>query len=149
MKVAENYYSCFHCKKIPLEIQNCNECGVVVCSECQTLIPEYYDGESDEPAKCPSCRSSDCKFVKPCPFTKRMISNLIETHSCDIDFCSNASQSSENKEPQSKNAQSLKLGIFDLHKHITNDCPRSRACFDCKYVFATIEEFHIHLKFAC
>ena len=56
----------------------------------------------------------------------------------------------KNGEIQEGDPESYKTyNLFDLFEHIENDCPKTRTCVDCQFEFATIEAFHIHLKFSC
>ena len=88
-KLAKIHFSCFKCKKIPIGLRECKDCGEIVC------IPCIKQGTG-----CPACNSTN-EFVELKNKQKKMISDLKETHTCS-------------PFDQSK---VLKLNIFDLGNH--------------------------------
>lgn len=42
-----------------------------------------------------------------------------------------------------------KYTVFALLNHVEKDCRKTRTCLDCQFEFATLEQFHLHLRYTC
>lgn len=82
----KEFVTCAKCKKIPLDLQQCEGCSSIVCEPCQREIMKKSQENSFVKKFCPSCKvPNQFKFtkVKQNNFQK-LIRQMTEMHSCCV-----------------------------------------------------------------
>lgn len=163
---------CAVCGKVPLQLETCKVCeDCIVCRLCQLNLRqrEAAGGLTDKeeemkacemiprpPASTFPCLECDADFV---PFdklksSKKLVKDLMETHSCAIRFGDDQQQETpmgdDTPGMSPQDDETIKrYDIAAMLRHINEECPKTRTCYQCRLTFDTNEDFATHLKYTC
>lgn len=169
---VEMILACAVCGKVPLLLETCRSCeDCIVCRLCQLNMRQRAaaDGLTDKeeemkaseliprpPAKtfpCLECKA-DWEPYDKLKSSKKLVKDLMETHSCKIRFDSvvESEETPMGDTPDMSPQDDDTIKRYDIAamlRHIEEECPKTRTCFQCRITFDSIADFATHLKYTC